>query len=217
LMYVQLIVSLHSLPVVSAAHSPQTLAVRLLRWVEGVTLSSLKSFSIEILLEAGLFLGKICFALDGVSLDTKKNSANSKQLGDWHHAWDGKQTSDLRQYLHCIKDFKRRNIVQSIITKFEEQVLPDAHLFRTGILQADFNDANIIIQDDHVSGVVDFGDTLKSWRVLDVTVSMAYAMLTSYGKSNRSLAAAAAILRGFHSLYPLLFCHIGSVFNSRES
>jgi inosine triphosphate pyrophosphatase len=32
---------------------------------------------------------------------------------------------------------------------------------------------------------------------------MAYAMLTPYGKAGRSLSAAAALLRGFNSLYPL--------------
>jgi len=33
---------------------------------------------------------------------------------------------------------------------------------------------------------------------------MAYAMLSTYGKGGRSLSAAAAILRGFNSVYPLL-------------
>jgi hypothetical protein len=33
---------------------------------------------------------------------------------------------------------------------------------------------------------------------------MAYASLTTFGKSNRSIAAAAAMLRGFNSVYPLL-------------
>lgn len=32
---------------------------------------------------------------------------------------------------------------------------------------------------------------------------MAYAMLTSYGKSDRSISAMAAMLRGYHSVYPL--------------
>lgn len=32
---------------------------------------------------------------------------------------------------------------------------------------------------------------------------MAYAMLSTFGKQNRSIAAAAAILRGYHSIYPL--------------
>jgi len=36
-----------------------------------------------------------------------------------------------------------------------------------------------------------------------VSVAMSYAMMTTYGKANRSLSAAAAMLRGVHSIYPL--------------
>ena len=43
-----------------------------------------------------------------------------------------------------------------------------------------------------------------SWRVLDITVAMAYAMLSAYGKANRGMSAAAAMLRGFQSVKPLL-------------
>lgn len=32
---------------------------------------------------------------------------------------------------------------------------------------------------------------------------MAYALLTTYGKANRSISAAAAMLRGYNSIYPL--------------
>jgi hypothetical protein len=39
-----------------------------------------------------------------------------------------------------------------------------------------------------------------SWRIFDLSVAMAYAMLSSYGKTNHSLAAAAAMLRGYHSV-----------------
>ncbi len=46
-------------------------------------------------------------------------------------------------------------------------------------------------------------DDDDSWRVLDVSVAMAYAMMTSYGKAGRSISAAAAVLRGFHKTYPL--------------
>lgn len=42
-----------------------------------------------------------------------------------------------------------------------------------------------------------------SWRVLDISIAMAYGMLSSYGKCNRSISAAAAVLRGYHSVYPL--------------
>ena len=42
-----------------------------------------------------------------------------------------------------------------------------------------------------------------SWRILDCSVAMAYAMLSVYAKPGRSLAAGAAFLRGFVSAYPL--------------
>lgn len=39
--------------------------------------------------------------------------------------------------------------------------------------------------------------------MLDVSVAMAYAMVSNYGKSNQSLSAAAGVLRGYNSVYPL--------------
>lgn len=41
------------------------------------------------------------------------------------------------------------------------------------------------------------------WRVLELTIAMAYAMLSVYGKSKRSISAAAAVLRGFNAVCPL--------------
>ena len=38
---------------------------------------------------------------------------------------------------------------------------------------------------------------------MDISVAMAYAMLTTLGKAGRSLSAMAAVLRGFNSVYPL--------------
>ncbi len=48
-----------------------------------------------------------------------------------------------------------------------------------------------------------YNGSCSSWRVLDISVAMAYAMMSSYGKVNRSISAGAAILRGFNSIYPL--------------
>lgn len=38
---------------------------------------------------------------------------------------------------------------------------------------------------------------------MDLSVAMAYSLLTVYGKQNRSLSAAAALLRGYNSVCPL--------------
>mmetsp|Transcript_9183 Transcript_9183/g.13346 ORF Transcript_9183/g.13346 Transcript_9183/m.13346 type:complete len:650 (+) Transcript_9183:48-1997(+) len=188
-------VSVHSLPVISAEHSPRPLVVQVLKWVEGSPMSSASAIAIETIAEAGAYLGRMCRTLDS----TPPNNASKR-----FHLWDGKNTTGLLKFVSYIKDDKRRALVESIIAAFKEDILPKADEFRTGLLQGDFNDANIIMDGQgHVNGVIDFGDSVYSWRVLDITVAMAYAMLSSYGKTKHSLAASAAMLRGFHKEYPL--------------
>lgn len=165
-------------------------------------MSSAKTLPIESLADAGRYLGNVCLALD----DMTHQNPDACKTADRYHAWDGKNTLDLQEFVHCIPNERRRTLVQSVLDSFRQQLVEceDAPDFRTGILQADFNDANIILNSEgEVSGVIDFGDTTLSWRVLDISVAMAYAMMSSYGKDNRSISAAAAMLRGFHSVYPL--------------
>ena len=49
----------------------------------------------------------------------------------------------------------------------------------------------------------EFNNTQTSWTILDLSVAMAYSMLNAYGKQNRSLSAASAVLRGYHAIRPL--------------
>lgn len=42
-----------------------------------------------------------------------------------------------------------------------------------------------------------------SWKILDLTIAMTYAMLSPFGKTKHSLAAAAAMLRGYCSICSL--------------
>ena len=76
------------------------------------------------------------------------------------HQWDGRHTAELRPFLPCIHDEKRRGLVESVIDAFGEQL--QHQNFRWGINHGDFNDANIMV-DDHfaVSGVIDFGDSVE--------------------------------------------------------
>lgn len=165
-------------------------------------MSSVNSLPIETLVQAGTYLAKVCTALD----DLTNKDAIAKKTADRYHAWDGRNTLDVQNFVHCIEDEKRRGMVQSVLDAFRSELTEGENRpkFRMGILQGDFNDANILLDaGGNVSGVIDFGDTTLSWRILDLTIAMAYSMMTSYGKTGRSISAAAAVLRGFHSQYPL--------------
>ena len=147
----------HSLPVVSEAHSPYNLVVRLLAWVPGRTLESCKILPLETLADAGRFLGRLSHTLD--SLDTKDMDAARR-----YHQWDGKNTADLKNFVDCIKDVRRKEMVESVLEAFQKELIDSkaAESFPKSLIHGDFNDANILVNKDFlVSGVIDFGDSVE--------------------------------------------------------
>lgn len=84
------------------------------------------------------------------------------------HAWDTKNTANLRKYLVYIEDSKRRGMVESVIQAFEESIIQSgvAESFRKGLNHGDFNEANILMDEKmSVCGAIDFGDSVMSKSV----------------------------------------------------
>ena len=152
--------SIHSLPVQSELHSPYQLVVKFMTWVPGRTMASLPSLPIECLRDAGRFLGKMHEALDG--MDISQHTVPSQRF----HAWDGKNTSRVRDFLSAIDNIEKRAMVESVITAFETDILESGvgEKFPKGILQGDFNDGNILVDENFaISGVIDFGDSVERY------------------------------------------------------
>eukprot|EP00978_Attheya_sp_CCMP212_P016003 scaffold41630_cov50-Attheya_sp.AAC.2 len=151
-------VSLHSLPVHSAADSPCRLVVRLMRWIPGNPMSSSNYLSMESLVHAGRYLGKTALGLDALAPD-------QVQYGKRYHAWDGKHTLDLKPFISYVQGEERQNMVRSVLDAFESQLIQTkvGDSFRSGILMGDYNDANILMNEtEHgeVAGLIDFGDSV---------------------------------------------------------
>jgi Ser/Thr protein kinase RdoA (MazF antagonist) len=152
--------SIHLLPVQSDNHSPCKLVVKLMTWVPGRPMSSLSQLPLECLYSAGKFLGTMRKALD--IMDVSKHSESAQRF----HAWDGKQTSHIQDFLWAIEDPSKRSMVQSILALFQSRILDSGinEQFDVGIIQGDFNDANIIIDENFsIAGVIDFGDTVERY------------------------------------------------------
>ena len=169
-------VLIRSLPVFSDSHSPSDLAVRLLSWVPGRPMSSVKLLPMEALAGAGRFLGRMDNILDRLnpldpnvygnveSLLEGRLDASLCTAANRYHQWDGKNTADLRIFVQHIGDEKRRNLVVSVLDAFQRELLESgaSAQFRTGVNHGDFNDANIMVdQDFSLTGVIDFGDSTK--------------------------------------------------------
>jgi hypothetical protein len=166
-------VCVHELPVVSSERSPCNLVVRLLTWTSGRPLSALRAFPVETLAEAGRLLGRINRAFDKLTLVDSATKTVSDAFhrydtsvlipGKRYHQWDGKHTADLESFVQHIPDQKRRSLVESVLDAFQRDILDTGidKKFRTGALHGDFNDANILVDEDlNATGVIDFGDSI---------------------------------------------------------
>ncbi|KAM3573997.1 hypothetical protein VYU27_004048 [Nannochloropsis oceanica] len=163
------------------------------------------------LLSAGRYLGKIDQAL----LNFNHPGAHRQ------HMWDVRSLSQLRAWVPYVpEEGEKRRLVLSVIEAFEKEVVPVAEKgeqetaqeeenrrteeektagFRQGVVMGDWNDANIIVdplRPSLVLGAIDFGDSLWSWRINDVAIAMAYAAVSSFGKTH-PVHAAALLLHGF--------------------
>ncbi len=162
-------VSIHEFPVTSQVDSPKKLALSLLTWVEGKTMSSSPMLPLETLADAGRYLGNVCVALD----DLSSTNEDARRAADRYHAWDGKNILDIEKFLYCIQNDQRRDLVKSVLSSFKTDLIEsgDVPSLRVSILQGDFNDANILLDDEkNVTGVIDFGDT--TLRYVNVIFSL---------------------------------------------
>ncbi|CAM9415653.1 unnamed protein product [Ascophyllum nodosum] len=181
---------------ISSGGGKDTLAIRLLKWVEGPLMAK-SEVSPELMEKVGVHLGKLHVELE--SFYDKSLLRN--------HIWDLKNAGTLSGYVEYVEDPGKRRVAEEVIEAFRSTVMTTSAHFRHSVIHGDFNDANIVLTPDlqDVAGVLDFGDTAYSWIVNDVAIAMAYAMLCPFAKkSGDPIGAAALLLRGFSSVKPLL-------------
>jgi 4-aminobutyrate aminotransferase-like enzyme/Ser/Thr protein kinase RdoA (MazF antagonist) len=168
--------------------------VRLLRWVPGTVLAEVRPHS-EALME---------------SLGRRVAEANRAFEGFTHPAmgrefpWDLCRTPWIAAHLDRFSAPARRQLVERVLAAFQADVEPRLPRLRHRVIHSDWNDYNVLVASEptwarEVVGVVDFGDLVYGPVAADLAVACAYAML---GKPD-PIAAAAAIVRGFHGVLPL--------------
>lgn len=169
--------------------------VRLQNYIPGKVLAEVKPHNENLLYGLGVFIGSISHALESFS-----HLATDREL-----YWDLKNAkSTINKYKEHIKTPERAAIVEHCLETFITQVAPVLQKLRTSVIHNDGNDYNILVRctgppEKHSFSILDFGDMVSSHTVFELTVAVTYAIL---GKSD-PIAAAAQVVRGYHSVFPL--------------
>ena len=106
--------------------------------------------------------------------------------------------------------------VDRLANEFDERIAPILGELPRAVVHGDINDHNVLVEPRgaspldgwRVSGIVDFGDMVYSYRVADLAIAIAYAMLDAADP----LDVAAAVVRGFSERVRLDDSEIFAVF-----
>ncbi|KAI8466572.1 MAG: kinase-like domain-containing protein [Monoraphidium minutum] len=151
-----------------------TRAVRMLTYVEGDVMG-LRPLSPQLQRALGAFVARLVSALAGFD-----RPALHGQQGDW--AVEGAAAA-MRRNLGKITSFdgRQRELILAAAVRFEAAVARAGGAPPRQVCHSDVNDNNVLVTAarDDVTGLLDWGDAAHCWRVVELAVAVAYAMLLS--------------------------------------
>ena len=167
-------------------------ACRALPFIEGRMLAEVGSLSPALLTDLGQHLAKLDQVLASFS-----HPALERPL---HWRMDN-ALDVLESFKPLVKDGDQLDLIEYFESGYRARVLPRLTQLRRGVIHNDANRANVLVDETglKVVSIIDFGDMIESWLVIEPVIAATYAML----EQEDPLAKAASLLRGYQSEMPL--------------
>ena len=171
---------------------------RSLSFLEGEFLADVNP-SEKLVQSLGFFLAKMDLELDKFDDFVIK----SRQC-----EWDIQQLLLNEKYIEDIPDPKDRNIVRYFFKQYEEHVGPVVHGLRKSLIHSDANEWNILVKNDEIAGIIDFGDMAYSPLINELATAMAYMC---YDKDDL-FTFALPLIKAYNKVLPLQKKEIGIIY-----
>jgi hydroxylysine kinase len=130
-------------------------------------------------------------------------------LAGFHHPsdvhdllWDIRRASCLRGMLVHIPDAGIRSLAKHCLDDFDREVMPRLGSLRTQVVHNDLNDYNVLVDandGDRVTGILDFGDMVRTTRINDLAIAASYRITDT----DDPLSEAADFVSAYHSVLPI--------------
>ena len=181
---------------------------RMVEYISGSLLSSVHPHSSALLENLGKTVGYI-----DSQLASYQHKAIERPL-----LWNMANAVDtINEFLPLIADTKRQDLINVFLGRFKNNVSPIANQLRSSVIHNDVNDNNVVISDttqsgpwdQYIKGVIDYGDMVYGWTVIDPAVASAYMMLDK----EFPLEAAGAVVKGYNRVNPLTDIEIQVLFD----
>ncbi|MFI2563500.1 phosphotransferase [Paenarthrobacter sp. NPDC018779] len=90
--------------------------------------------------------------------------------------WDLKHFHRMRPLLEYVEEAQKRDLAECIFDQFEAKVVPLLDTLTAQVVHGDFSPFNVLVdpQAPHfVTGIIDFGDVVRTPVIFDISVAMA--------------------------------------------
>ncbi|MEU2537871.1 phosphotransferase [Streptomyces iakyrus] len=147
----------------------------------------------EQLAHTGEMLGRVDEALKAFS-----HPADGRGL-----VWDIRHFHQLTSLVQYTPDPEHRRLAREVFWRFDETVVPRLNDLETQVIHGDFSPYNVVVDpkgDEFVTGVIDFGDTVRSAVIFDPAVPMANLLGRT---SNQPWRDACAFVVGYQRARPI--------------
>lgn len=175
---------------------------RVLPFLEGRVMADLVELKAPLLVDLGRRLALLDKALDGFT-----HAGLERPL-----LWNMEQAlSVLDNYKPLLASDAQRALVEHFERGFRQHVVPVQAELRRAVIHNDANRGNVLVDAAglQVVSIIDFGDMLNSWLVVEPAIAATYAM---HGQAD-PLVKAQSLLRGYHQALPLTTTEISLVFD----
>jgi 4-aminobutyrate aminotransferase-like enzyme/Ser/Thr protein kinase RdoA (MazF antagonist) len=173
---------------------------RLLTWLPGDIWAKSASRSRVSAETLGHLLGQLDRSLEGFA------HAGTKRV----YAWDIGRADMHLDHVDLIDGDDKQAAVRTILEQFASSVLPSLDACPSQVIHNDANDYNVLLNDEgRVSGLLDFGDMVETWRVVEIAVACAYALI---GAAD-AVGTIAALAGAYHRANPISEAEAGLIFD----
>lgn len=181
--------------------------VRLVNYLPGRTMATVKRHSPELMRSLGNCLGDFDRALAGFD-----HPAVHREF-----RWDlAKALKTVARHRPLVEDGSLNEFIDVVVREFESEVAPILPKLRTSVIHNDANDHNVIVgggediysRNQRVTGIIDFGDMVYSATIGNLAVAVAYAFLDRPDP----LETAIEIVRGYNEKFSLTEDELAALF-----
>lgn len=163
---------------------------RILSYLEGEFLSETKHTP-ELFKSFGQFLAK---------MDSQLIHLQNYVIEARKHDWDLQHFQYfIPQKTGNIKNQAERKLADYFIQQHHENVVPELGTLRKSVIHNDANDRNVLVQNNKISGIIDFGDMCYSPLIHELATGITYAVM----EKGNPVEWAKFIISGYHEILPL--------------